>query len=208
VEYATLEWVGWFNNRRLLEPIANIPPAEAEANFYAALETELMAAQLRKSASGKPGAVQVAPTVSELRKCAVVPLCDNRSTHRSRQHRSGSSDEQSEMKRRLAQLPLKLDETIWGGSILFLLPTMIAIALFSLVIRTLVGAFGAQGDFQFMIQTSLTFLLVYPLLPAMSAALAVFVERMWSTFFVYKILRVSGRPIKERWTKYAYGENK
>lgn len=44
VEYATLEWVDWFNNRRLLEPIGNIPPAEAEANFYAALETEAMAA--------------------------------------------------------------------------------------------------------------------------------------------------------------------
>jgi transposase InsO family protein len=34
VEYATLEWVDWFNNRRLLEPIGNVPPAEAEANFY------------------------------------------------------------------------------------------------------------------------------------------------------------------------------
>jgi putative transposase len=44
VEYATLEWVDWFNNRRLLEPIGNIPPAEAEANFYAAMETETMAA--------------------------------------------------------------------------------------------------------------------------------------------------------------------
>ncbi|MGV8988759.1 MAG: IS3 family transposase [Cypionkella sp.] len=44
VEYATLEWVDRFNNRRLLEPIGNIPPAEAEANFYAALETEAMAA--------------------------------------------------------------------------------------------------------------------------------------------------------------------
>ncbi|UWQ47293.1 IS3 family transposase [Leisingera aquaemixtae] len=44
VEYATLEWVDWFNNRRLLEPIGNIPPAEAEANFYAALETEGIAA--------------------------------------------------------------------------------------------------------------------------------------------------------------------
>ena len=44
VEYATLEWVDWFNNRRLLEPIGNIPPAEAEAKFYAALETEPMAA--------------------------------------------------------------------------------------------------------------------------------------------------------------------
>ena len=44
VEYATLEWVDWFNNRRLLEPIGNIPPAEAEANFYAALENEERAA--------------------------------------------------------------------------------------------------------------------------------------------------------------------
>lgn len=44
VEYATLEWVDGFNTRRLLEPIGNIPPAEAEANFYAALETEDMAA--------------------------------------------------------------------------------------------------------------------------------------------------------------------
>jgi putative transposase len=34
VEYATLEWVDWFNNRRLLEPIGNIPPAEAEARYY------------------------------------------------------------------------------------------------------------------------------------------------------------------------------
>ena len=44
VEYATLEWTDWFNTRRLLEPIGNIPPAEAEANFYADLETETMAA--------------------------------------------------------------------------------------------------------------------------------------------------------------------
>ncbi|WP_235842665.1 hypothetical protein, partial [Cereibacter sphaeroides] len=35
-----------FNNRRLLEPIGNIPPAEAEAKFYAALDAEPMAAQL------------------------------------------------------------------------------------------------------------------------------------------------------------------
>ncbi len=38
VEFATLEWVDWFNNRRLLEPIGNIPPAEAEARYYAQLE--------------------------------------------------------------------------------------------------------------------------------------------------------------------------
>ena len=44
VEYATLEWVGWFNHRRLLEPIGNIPPAEAEANYYAAKENQAIAA--------------------------------------------------------------------------------------------------------------------------------------------------------------------
>jgi transposase InsO family protein len=38
VEYATLEWVDWFNHRRLLEPIGHVPPAEAEAAYYAALE--------------------------------------------------------------------------------------------------------------------------------------------------------------------------
>ncbi len=44
VEFATLEWVDWFNNRRLLEPIGNIPPAEAEARFYELLEEEPLAA--------------------------------------------------------------------------------------------------------------------------------------------------------------------
>jgi transposase InsO family protein len=44
VEYKTLEWVDWFNHQRLLEPIGNIPPAEAEANYYAALENIKMAA--------------------------------------------------------------------------------------------------------------------------------------------------------------------
>jgi putative transposase len=44
VEYATLEWVDWFNNRRLLEPIGNIPPAEAEAAYYAQIEELAMVA--------------------------------------------------------------------------------------------------------------------------------------------------------------------
>jgi putative transposase len=39
VEMATLEWVAWFNHQRLLEPIGYIPPAEAEANYYAAIAT-------------------------------------------------------------------------------------------------------------------------------------------------------------------------
>ena len=44
VEHAALEWVDWFDNRRLLEPIGNIPPAEAEADFHTAMDTEHMAA--------------------------------------------------------------------------------------------------------------------------------------------------------------------
>ena len=44
VEFATLEWVDWFNNRRLLEPIGNIPPAEAEARYHAHIEDLALAA--------------------------------------------------------------------------------------------------------------------------------------------------------------------
>ena len=44
VEFATLEWVDWFNHRRLLEPIGNIPPAEAEARYYAQTEVQALAA--------------------------------------------------------------------------------------------------------------------------------------------------------------------
>jgi transposase InsO family protein len=34
VEFATLDWVDWFNHRRLLEPIGDMPPAEYEARYY------------------------------------------------------------------------------------------------------------------------------------------------------------------------------
>jgi transposase InsO family protein len=34
VEFATLTWVDWFNTRRLLEPIGDVPPAEYEAHYY------------------------------------------------------------------------------------------------------------------------------------------------------------------------------
>ena len=42
VEFATLEWVDWFNNRRLLEPIDNVPPAEAA--YHAMLAEQPLAA--------------------------------------------------------------------------------------------------------------------------------------------------------------------
>ena len=44
VEFATLDWVDWFNHRRLLEPIGNRPPAEAEAAYYHQLEHTALAA--------------------------------------------------------------------------------------------------------------------------------------------------------------------
>ena len=40
VEIATLEWVSWFNHRRLLEPLGHMPPAEFEANYYRILESQ------------------------------------------------------------------------------------------------------------------------------------------------------------------------
>jgi transposase InsO family protein len=48
VEYATLEWVDWFNNRRLLEPIGHVPPAEFEAAYWS-MEGSDAAAKLRES---------------------------------------------------------------------------------------------------------------------------------------------------------------
>jgi transposase InsO family protein len=44
VELATLEWVDWFNNRRLLGPIGDIPPAEAERMFWEKINPPTMAA--------------------------------------------------------------------------------------------------------------------------------------------------------------------
>jgi transposase InsO family protein len=44
VEFVTIEWIDWFNNRRRLEPIGNIPPAEAEACYYAQADEHAMVA--------------------------------------------------------------------------------------------------------------------------------------------------------------------
>ena len=44
VELKTLDWVDWFNNRRLFEPIGNIPPAEYEALYYQQQEVTAMVA--------------------------------------------------------------------------------------------------------------------------------------------------------------------
>ena len=44
VEYATLQWVDWFNNRRLLEPIGYVPPAEFEQAWYQAQRSQVAVA--------------------------------------------------------------------------------------------------------------------------------------------------------------------
>jgi len=46
VEFATLAWIDWFNNRRLLEPLGYVPPAEFEATYYRSQSTPAMVAGL------------------------------------------------------------------------------------------------------------------------------------------------------------------
>jgi putative transposase len=46
VEHATLSWVHWFNNKRLLVPINNVPPAEFEKMYYAGQESLAVGAGL------------------------------------------------------------------------------------------------------------------------------------------------------------------
>jgi transposase InsO family protein len=46
VEFATLEWVDWFNNRRLLEPLGYVSPAEYEAAYYRTQSTPAIVAGL------------------------------------------------------------------------------------------------------------------------------------------------------------------
>ena len=71
VEYATHEWVDWFNNRRLLEPIESIPPAEAEARYYVSWTKQPWPDNLNQMASGKPEAVQ-AGFIRSLRSILVL----------------------------------------------------------------------------------------------------------------------------------------
>lgn len=71
IEYKTLERVDWLNNQRLLEPIGNIQPAEAETNFYAALEnTKMAASDSRNQPSGNSSAVQVIARIERHAKLA------------------------------------------------------------------------------------------------------------------------------------------
>jgi len=44
VELATLAWGDWYNNRRLMERLGHIPPAEAEKAYYASIVNPVLAA--------------------------------------------------------------------------------------------------------------------------------------------------------------------
>jgi transposase InsO family protein len=44
VEYTTLEWVDWFNHRRILEPIGDVSPVEFEQAYYCQQNESAMAA--------------------------------------------------------------------------------------------------------------------------------------------------------------------
>jgi hypothetical protein len=57
VEYATPEWIDWFNNRRLLEPIGNIPPAEFEESYYTGKKSWPQEPNSYKQDSDEPGAI-------------------------------------------------------------------------------------------------------------------------------------------------------
>ncbi len=46
VEFATLEWVWWFNHQRLLEPLGYVPPAEFELQYEESLTTSVSVAAL------------------------------------------------------------------------------------------------------------------------------------------------------------------
>jgi putative transposase len=60
VEIATMEWVDWYNNRRLFSAIGNIPPAEAETNHSLTTTPSVILQMGDHSTAGstEPGAVQ------------------------------------------------------------------------------------------------------------------------------------------------------
>jgi len=63
VEFATLEWVWWFNHHRLLVPLGYVPPVEYEEAFYRRQETQslvpaLVSWALRKTRRGSNGAIR------------------------------------------------------------------------------------------------------------------------------------------------------
>jgi hypothetical protein len=77
VEYATLGWVDWYNNRRLLSSIGNMPPSEAEAAYWSAQETpEKISAGLKRNSLRQTRGGSLPPRnrpLSPLRQHCPVP---------------------------------------------------------------------------------------------------------------------------------------
>ena len=61
VEYATLEWVDWFNHRRLLEPIGNVPPRSSRRRIIIQRVNCPWQPDSNPELSGKAGAIQLSP---------------------------------------------------------------------------------------------------------------------------------------------------
>lgn len=73
VEFATLEWVDWFNHRRLLEPHRKHTASRSRGAVFRHAE-RIWLHNLYEMASGKPGAVQALTRIGD-RRCATVSLC-------------------------------------------------------------------------------------------------------------------------------------
>jgi transposase InsO family protein len=71
VELATLDWVDWFNNRRLLEPIGNVPPAEYEQAYHLTQQAARTGSAMK---SAGPGGLAVPPDPPAQTPAAVVGL--------------------------------------------------------------------------------------------------------------------------------------
>jgi len=59
VEFATLEWVDWLNNRRLLEPLGNIPPGKPRNATTPCWNNQPWRRDSNEMASDKPGALHL-----------------------------------------------------------------------------------------------------------------------------------------------------
>ena len=74
VEFATLEWLDWFNHRRLLSSTGDIPPAEFEERYWTEKERESAAGLKQLSPSTEPGAIHWASAHLSGIRCQFEPV--------------------------------------------------------------------------------------------------------------------------------------
>jgi hypothetical protein len=78
---ATLEWVDWFNNRRLLEPIGNIRLPKPRSDTTPGWTTSRWQRNLIQSASDNPGAVQTDKTLTNSSYYGTLTTTDHNDWH-------------------------------------------------------------------------------------------------------------------------------